>query len=93
MELGEERLTEQDDGGEGNGDESEALGREGRQQAQSLEASGKRGAHTKEKEEEAGGDQKLGRHEDAAQNEPGPPEETNSKSSHCNARQKCSTNR
>ena len=57
MELGEERLAEQDDGGEGNYDESEALGGEGRQQAQSLEASGKRRAHTEEKEEKAGGEQ------------------------------------
>ena len=57
MELGEERFPEQDDGGERDDDESEALGGEGAQQPQRFEAPGERGAHTEEKEEEAGGKQ------------------------------------
>ena len=57
MELGEQRLAEQDDGGKRNDDESEALGRERAQQPQGFEAPGERGAEAEEKEEESGGQQ------------------------------------
>ena len=57
MEFGEERLAEQDDGGERDDDESEALRRERAQQPQGFKASGKRGADPEEKKEKAGGEQ------------------------------------